>query len=158
MRKMTLLLTLTIAGCATDPYGNFVPSVNFDQQKLLTRELAGDAVKQLAVLYPPAKTRLEMKQITSDAFGITLVNTLREHGYALKEFNTEEVKSQTFKSQTFNAQASTSPALPLRYILDQADDSNLVFITLFVEDQSITRPYRIQNDSLTPAGNWVRKE
>jgi len=156
MRKMTLLLTLAIAGCASDPYGNFITSVNFDQQKsltgeLFTRELAGDAVKQLTVLYPPAKTRLEMKQVTSDPFGIALVNTLREHGYAIKEFNTEEAESQTFK-------ASTPPALPLHYILDQADDSNLVFITLLVGTQSITRPYRIQNGLLTPAGDWVRKE
>lgn len=149
MRKMTLLLIFVIAGCApTGPYGNFVTSVNFDQQKLLTRELAGAAVKQLAVLHPPAKTRLEMKQITSDAFGMALVNTLREHGYAVMEFNPEKIKSQ----------ASPSPALPLRYILDEADDSNLVFITLLVGDQSITRPYRVQNGSFVPAGDWVRKE
>lgn len=156
MRKMTLLLTLAIAGCAPDPYGNFITSVNFDQQELLTsglptrelltRELVGDAVKQLAVLYPPAKTQLEIKQITIDDFGMALVSTLREHGYALMEFNSEEGK------------ALTSPALPLRYILDQADDSNLIFMTLLVGPQSLTRPYRIQNGSCLPAGDWVRKE
>jgi type IV secretion system protein TrbH len=146
MRKTTIIILLTLfSGCA-DPYGNFIPFVNFDQQ-----ELAGEAVKQLAVLYPPAKTQLEIKQIPSDAFGMALVNTLRKEGYALMEFNAEEVKSQTFK-------ASPSPALPLHYILDQADNSNLVFITLLVGPQSITRPYRVQNDSLTPAGDWVRKE
>ena len=149
---MTILLTLALIGCTTsDPYGNFITSVNVDQQKLLTREsltreLAGDAVKRLMELYPPAQTQLELKQVPSDAFGVALVKIIREEGYALREFKEKE------------GQLSTSPALSLRYVLDQAGEANLYFLTVFVGEKSITRPYRVHKDSLDPAGWWVVKE
>jgi hypothetical protein len=46
----------------------------------------------------------------------------------------------------------------LRYVLDQAGDSNLYRLTLMVGNQSITRPYLAQNGTFAPAGYWVRKE
>jgi len=43
-------------------------------------------------------------------------------------------------------------------VLDQAGDSNLYRLTLLVGNQSITRPYLVQDGSFAPAGYWVRKE
>ena len=153
MRKITIaaLLVLALSGCATTgQYGNFVPpTAAVDQQ-----QLAREAVQQLAVLYPPAKTRLELQQATPDAFGQALVLTLRERGYALLEFDPASAKAQATA-----ASSSASPAgLPLRYVLDQAGDSNLYRLTLLVGNQSITRPYLVQDGSFAPAGYWVRKE
>lgn len=150
MRKIIIaaLFVLALGGCATTgQYGNFVPpTAAVDQQ-----QLAREAVQQLAVLYPPAKTRLELQQATPDAFGQALVLTLRERGYALLEFNPASAKAQ--------ATAASEPAgLPLRYVLDQAGDSNLYRLTLLVGNQSITRPYLVQDGSFAPAGYWVRKE
>ncbi|CDN88996.1 conjugal transfer protein TrbH [Hydrogenophaga intermedia] len=150
MRKIIIaaLFVLALGGCATTgQYGNFVPpTAAVDQQ-----QLAREAVQQLAVLYPPAKTRLELQQATPDAFGQALVLTLRERGYALLEFNPASAKVQ--------ATAGSEPAgLPLRYVLDQAGDSNLYRLTLLVGNQSITRPYLVQDGSFAPAGYWVRKE
>jgi len=57
MRKIAFVavLALALTGCATtSPYGNYLQSATVDQQKL-----AGEAVKQLATLWPPAKTRVE---------------------------------------------------------------------------------------------------
>jgi len=150
MRKIIIaaLFVLALGGCATTgQYGNFVPpTAAVDQQ-----QLAREAVQQLAVLYPPAKTRLELQQATPDAFGQALVLTLRERGYALLEFNPASAKVQ--------ATAGSEPAgLPFRHVLEQAGDSNLYRLTLLVGNQSITRPYLVQDGSFAPAGYWVRKE
>ena len=151
MRKLIIaaLFALTLAGCATTgQYGNFVPAAAGQQQ------IATDAVQQLATLYPPAKTRFELHQATPDAFGLALVNTLRERGYALLEFNPASAKAQA----TAASEPASPAALPLRYVLDQAGDSNLYRLTLLVGHQSITRPYLVQDGSFAPAGYWVRKE
>jgi len=152
MRKIAFVavLALALTGCATtSPYGNYLQSATVDQQKL-----ASEAVKQLATLWPPAKTRFELQQATPDAFGQALVLTLRERGYALLEFDPASAKAQATA-----ASSSASPAgLPLRYVLHQAGDSNLYRLTLLVGNQSITRPYLVQDGSFAPAGYWVRKE
>ncbi|MCB2008298.1 MAG: conjugal transfer protein TrbH [Rhodoferax sp.] len=153
MRKIIFaaLFVIALGGCATTgQYGNFVPpTATVDQQ-----QLAREAVQQLAVLYPPAKTRLELQQATPDAFGQALVLTLRERGYALLEFNPASAKAQA----TAASEPASPAALPLRYVLDQAGDSNLYRLTLLVGHQSITRPYLVQDGSFAPAGYWVRKE
>ena len=153
MRKIIFaaLFVIALGGCATTgQYGNFVPpTATVDQQ-----QLAREAVQQLAVLYPPAKTRLELQQATPDAFGQALVLTLRERGYALLEFNPASAKAQA----TAASEPASPAALPLRYVLDQAGDSNLYRLTLLVGHQSITRPYLVQDGSFAPAGYWARKE
>lgn len=152
MRKfiIVMLFTQTLAGCAsTDPYGSFVPAT-VDQQQLAT-----DAVQQLISLYPPAKTRFELNHATPDAFGLALVASLRERGYALMEYNnlTNQVRSSTPATPE-----NTPAALPLRYVLDQAGQTNLYRLTLLIGNQSITRPYLEENGSFVPAGYWTRKE
>ena len=107
-----------LTGCATTgQYGNFVPpTAAVDQQ-----QLAREAVQQLAVLYPPAKTRLELQQATPDAFGQALVLTLRERGYALLEFNPASAKAQATaagqrepqSARQQQAQATQQPVQPL---------------------------------------------
>ncbi|WP_442764043.1 conjugal transfer protein TrbH [Malikia spinosa] len=162
MRKIAslALLALALGGCATtsqSPYGNFVQSAALDPQKL-----AADAVQQLATLYVPARTRLELQQPTPDAFGQALVKTLRDKGYALLEFVPAGAPAQTSASASSPPSPAETPAvpggLPLRYVLDQAGDSNLYRLTLMVGSQSITRAYLGQNGVFAPAGSWVRKE
>ncbi|QSQ62191.1 conjugal transfer protein TrbH [Xanthomonas translucens] len=155
MRKIVSLALLALAlgldGCATTSshYGNFVQSAELDQQKLAT-----DAVQQLATLYAPARTHLELQQPTPDPFGQALVKSLRDKGYALLEYTSASAASQPSASATTAAPGG----LPLRYVLDQAGDSNLYRLTLMVGNQSITRPYLAQNGTLVPAGYWARKE
>ena len=83
------LLALVLAGCATSPpYGHFAAS-----PVAVNQTIAADAVKQLTSLYPPAKTRLELQQPTPDAFGMALVEGLRERGYALLELDPKAAKT-----------------------------------------------------------------
>lgn len=161
MRKIAFLalLALALGGCATtasqSPYGNFVQSAALDQQKLAT-----EAVQQLATLYVPARTRLELQQPTPDPFGQALVKALRDKGYALLEFVPAGSPSPaSAASQPSPAAPQAAPGgLPLRYVLDQAGDSNLYRLTLMVGNQSITRAYLAQNGVFAPAGSWARKE
>lgn len=147
-----LSLALGLVGCATtSQYGNFIQSATLDQ-----RRLAADAVQQLSTLYAPAHTRLELQQPTPDPFGQALVKSLRDKGYALQEFPPADAAPITTPPQP--AALVAPSGLPLRYVLDQAGDSNLYRLTLLVGSQSITRPYVIQNGSFAPAGYWVRKE
>lgn len=162
MRKIFsfALLALALGGCtttATSRYGNFVPSAALDQHRL-----ADDAVQQLAMLYAPAHTRLELQQPTPDPFGQALVKSLRDKGYALQEFipASATTKSPASAGSQPGAVATTTATggLPLRYVLDQAGESELYRLTLMVGSQSIARPYLVQNGTFTPAGYWMRKE
>jgi hypothetical protein len=123
MRKIAFVavLALALTGCATtSPYGNYLQSATVDQQKL-----ASEAVKQLATLWPPAKTRFELQQATPDAFGAGLVKELRESGYAILEFNPEAAKAKASASSdaapAVEAPASATKALPLRYVLTRPE-------------------------------------
>jgi len=149
MIKLTLaaVVALALAGCAmTSQYGNYLPSATVDQQNWF----ASEAVKQLARRWPPAKTRLELKQAAPDAFGIALVNGLRESGYAIVEFSPKQIEDPS---------TTDANILPLRYALDQigSDDANIYRLTLLVGTESLTRPYIEQNGSVIP-GYWTHKE
>ena len=147
------LLVVGLAGCATtrpSTYGNFTQSA----PAVFNQTMADDAVKQLVAVYPPASTRFDLQHATPDAFGSSLVESLRAKGYALLEFKPAVPGSAA--SAATDATATTGK--PLRYILDQAE-SNLYRVTLLVGNQSLTRAYSAaQNGTLYPAGVWVRKE
>jgi hypothetical protein len=148
----------SLAGCATPElpaHGNFTQSAPAAMQQTL----ADDAVKQLAALYPPATTRLDLQQATPDAFGSRLVESLRAKGYALLEFKPGTKTAALPATATATATATAAGAgKPLRYILDQFD-ANLYRLTVRVGDQSLTRAYApAQSGALRPAGAWVRKE
>ena len=163
MRKtafLALLLggSLGLAGCTTTPtsaYGNFTQSA----PAAVHKTVADDAVKQLAALYPPASTRLDLQQATPDAFGSRLVESLRAKGYALLEFKPGSQTAASLNTVTGTAtERAAGAGKPLRYILDQLD-ANLYRLTLQVGDQSLSRAYALaQSGTLHPAGAWVRKE
>jgi hypothetical protein len=145
MKKLAVstVFALSLVSCATSPTGNYLQKTAADQQRL-----AGDAVKQLSTLWPPAKTELSMQQDTPDAFGTALVKGLRESGYSLMEYNPKAAKKK----------APAGATLPLRYVLDQAGNSGLYRLTLTIGTQTITRPYFVDGGAFVPAGYWARKE
>lgn len=160
MRKSTfaapiLAALIGLAGCASgsSPYGNFVPDspVAYDQK------MADDAVKRLITVYPPARTRFDLQQITPDAFGAALVASLRTKGYALMEFKPAPT-DQISAADAATIAKPLPPTLTLRYVLDLDPGSKLYRVTLLVGSQSLTRAYLAQNGSVVPAGSWVRKE
>lgn len=133
-------ITLILEGCAHQaPLGNFA-----NNPAAIDRLIAGDAVKQIVALYPPAKTRFELKQPTPDAFGNGLVSGLRKQGFALMEFHQEKTNRS---------------ALPLSYVLDKTRGETALYrLTLMIGEQSIARPYRDLKSTVVPAGTWSHKE
>ena len=161
LAPLVLAAALALGGCATTaPYGNFVPSpVTVDQPPLAT-----EAAKQLAALWPPARTRFALQQPTPDAFGTALVGQLRAAGYAVLEYGPATVPAAARAAQgepTDEPAAGVSltpAALPLRYVLDHDTGSGFYRLTLWVGTQSLTRAYLEQDGSLMAAGYWVRRE
>ncbi|WP_249186885.1 conjugal transfer protein TrbH [Pseudomonas sp. KB-10] len=143
---IALFACLWLAACANGPYGNFAehstPAIN--------QQLASATVRQLATLHPPAQTRLQIAQETTDGYGIALVRSLRDSGYSLQEFN--------LQAKAAEKPASTDVPLQVNYIVDTPNDGNLYRVTLLVGRETLSRAYIVQNDRLQAAGVWVRKE
>jgi hypothetical protein len=149
-----LLCAVGLAGCATapPPYGNFAQEAPAG----VDRTVAEDAVRQMAVVYPPANTQFDLQQPTPDPFGTLLTQSLRAKGYALQEGTAAPVAQGRTAGGEGGMAASAPAVLPLRYVFDRAAD--LYRITLLVGDQSLTRAYLAHNGAVHPAGAWVRKE
>lgn len=158
MHKLStfLLIALTVAGCATEPgpaaYGNFVTGAVTADEKAM----ADDAARKLAALYPPARTRFNLRQATPDTFGALLVASLRAKGYAMAELNAGE------SSRSSHGVSTAVPGDPaersLAYVVDQPLDAGLYRVTLLVDAQSLSRLYQAGKGRIAPACDWIRKE
>lgn len=149
MRKFAILMPLVIGlnGCATGPYGNFVSPASTPAS--FNQTLVADTMKQLVALYPPASTRFDFDQsISDDSFGTALMESLRAHGFAITELKTTAAK---------NINPAAEPLI-LQYVLDEPANTNLYRITVLVGPESITRAYLVKNNTIAPAGAWVRRE
>lgn len=153
MRKLTVFVSLmmSLAGCASGPapatYGNFVQDITAVDGKIM----ADDVAKKMAVLFPPALTRINLQQTTSDAFGTSLVGALRTKGYALAEFKPAQ-------SRNGPGSAATSGGVALAYVVDQQLDAKSYRITVHINSQLLSRLYEAKGGGIAPAGYWVRKE
>jgi hypothetical protein len=161
---LAALLLAALSGCANRPQlnsslGNFIADPPADFGK----KIANDAMKQILAAYPPARTRFDLQQTALDPFGTSLVTSLRAKGYALQELKPESGASGNARGQDNGAlrrklEGTGAERLPLGYVLDQANESNLYRVTLWVGKQALSRAYVVQNGSVFPAGSWVRKE
>lgn len=131
-----MVILCVMCGCATTGrYGSFVHDPNLDQKKL-----GLEAARQLAIMYPPAKTLFVMRQATPDPFGSALLDGLCEQGFALMEFSDKQTQKGT-------------GGVPLNYVLDSVE-GGLYRLTLHVGSQSIARPFVAP---ATPVGYWVNR-
>jgi hypothetical protein len=147
MRKpiLPILLLAGLAGCATiskqASYGSFVAGASAADQKIVV----DDVVKKLVASYPPARTRLNSQHATTDAFGTELLAAMRTKGYALGEYKSRPAVAQA-GSYTF------------AYVFDQPAGTGLYRVTLFINNEALSRAYETKDGAITPAGSWVRKE
>jgi type IV secretion system protein TrbH len=155
MQKLAIiaLLACGISGCASTAsyeYGNFVQP---NAPANLNETIVADTLKQLTTLYPPASTRFDLAQPTTDAYGAKLVQSLRLSGYALSEF-----VPPAANGTNPNGTVAASLGLSLRYILDVPEGLNLYRVTVMIGSQSLSRAYLVQNLTVSPAGAWARRE
>lgn len=152
-----LLIVISMSGCAKRTLqGNYLQTTPADKQQ----KLAADAVKQIAKIWPPAKTKFEMQHAATDPFGVAMVKSLRDSGYALTEYKkaSESANSEAKGSSAASTGSKLGAQIyPFNYVLDQAGD-DLYRLTLSIGPQSITRPYLDRNGVFEPAGSWMRKE
>lgn len=174
------VLVLVLNGCAVSKYGNFLSEESSVNQNLL----ADDVVQQLVEVYPPAKTKFEMQQVTDDIFGEALVKKMRQLGYAVTELDPEALRQHQYegtrvekdalerkekKPATDAANATVAKlaaevnrlgmhTYPMHYVVDNAENFDMYRVIIMIGDQVLTRPYLYQNNKLIPAGYWTRKE
>lgn len=139
MRLFFIAIAISLCvGCASQ-YGSTVKN-NSDANEII----AIDSLAKLAELYLPAKTTFSLAHPISekDIFAQTLVNGLRDRGYAVDEFK-----------------KGISPAgVPLRFSLDEIRGEDLFRVSLLVDNKVITRAYRNDAGLITQASAWALKE
>lgn len=147
MKPLTLFFPLFVAmaGCAmpVSQYGNLVANAPTG----MNVKLVADTVTQLESLYPPAATKLILEQRISndDEFGITLLTTLRNKGYAVQEYLPDQPMLE-------------ASGVSLGYVIDApAKVQNIYRIKVKAGTNILTRAYTAQNDAITPAGAWSRR-
>jgi hypothetical protein len=121
------------------------------------KAMAIDVVKKLVVLYPPARTRFDLRQTASDDFGRALVEQMRSKGYAIEEYKQASAPKPPPAQAATGANAG-APVTSLAYFIDRSDDSGIYRVTLTIDRHSLTRAYQAGAGSISPASYWVRKE
>lgn len=165
MRRVLLgLLCASLAACAglPQPIQKEAGSAAFEER------IATDTVNQIARLYPPARTRLNVVSASPDSFGTLLAAKLRARGFGVSE--TIEAKPPVF-SFSFNEEfrprldipaeqqnkPHRAPGLELRYQLDAAQPDAFSRITVRIGNAVLGRAYLSQGDggTVAPAGAWT---
>jgi hypothetical protein len=128
------ILALLSTGCAYQPTVPALPQTAYTM-------IATDAVKQLAFLYPPAKTHFILKANENTLFNDAVKRHLRNTGYALHE-STEAMPKRTEAKQ-------------LTYVLDPLTDVTFYGyyrLTLSIDEAQLSRLYDANN--LTKPNYW----
>jgi len=153
-----LLMLGLLSGCAsTQNYGNFLVKDLVANQS----QLGIDTANELEKHYPPAKNDVLLRQDTPDTFGKALVTALRKAGFAVQEFNPKGKPTNPKQPLTSNIMPR-HPKDPqqwrLFYIVDEAGEPNLYYVTLRLNHHALTRLYRLEDNRFIPAGDLVWKK
>jgi hypothetical protein len=165
------LLCAHLSACAGFS-GTLQPSPQDAARAAFEERIATDAVRQIARLYPPARTRLNVVSAGPDHFGALLTAKLRGQGFGVAE--TVEMKPSVFpftfnqefrpRADAANPDTGTAPAAPgieLRYLLDPARAGMFSRGTVGIGGAVLARAYLVDgNDSgaAVPAGAWTYRE
>ncbi|MDR4470840.1 MAG: conjugal transfer protein TrbH [Nitrospira sp.] len=161
MRQFSLALWigLGLVGCVSPkPYGY---AINGTVPSPLLEQLAQETVTRMEALYPPAHTRLALTHPATDPYGLALIEVLRLKGYGVRE---SRVTTRTTLSTRADMQTPGEPVvnqdegIPLRYVVDGPFEPRLYRLTVFIGNQSLSRVYHMDEQTMAQAGAWVRKE
>ncbi|MFT4059278.1 MAG: conjugal transfer protein TrbH [Legionella sp.] len=132
---LILLGVLGLSSCTRVHYGNFTdgPSHHFNA-------MAKDTVTQLVSIFPPARTQFCFSQRVKDGYGIELIRLLRERGYGLIESR------------------CMGQGVRFAYVVDTSIKKAFYRVTVWVESQSLSRVYSLNQSQLMPVSAWSYKE
>ncbi|WP_165544821.1 hypothetical protein [Pasteurella multocida] len=147
MQKLIIILTLILSACSSKigNYSNASPSIS--------EAMASDVSSYLHKAYSPAKTQFNFdNEIQStDYFGLTLQDNLRQKGFAIKlsPKNNKQLNQENMESD------SRLLNISVKYIVDTLDH-NSYRVTLYLSDAVISRAYSTEQGNFTSLGSWVR--
>lgn len=163
-----ILLCAHLSACVGLPHPNRFQDAG---STAFEERIATDTVNQIARLYPPAKTQLNVTSDAPDSFGSLLTAKLRGRGFGVAE--TIEAKSEAFPF-TFNHEfrpkpgspadkeqenkpSRAAPGLELRYQLDQAQAGAFSRITVRIGSAVLARAYvpDVDERGAAPVGAWT---
>lgn len=140
MRRLPALLILVLASaCASvRQTGSFIEH----PAPRAMLELARDAARTLASLYPPPHTEISFAHSTADAFGAPFLTELRSLGFAVSE-------ARTRGSQ-----------LQVTYVVDEVEVLYRVIIRVVSAHRrlTLTRAYSHRDAVVRTAGGWTQLE
>ena len=145
-QSYALVIALIVLGGCTSSAGNFVEDSSLDQAMM-----ASNTVSRLVAIYPPAKTKIVMRQETPDTFGRNMVLDLRGRGYAVAEYVEPTVAS---KRPLPPAEEGT---VVLQYVVDRAD-ANLYRVRITAGKYVLTGAFSVCDGKTVSAGKWTRME
>jgi hypothetical protein len=169
-RILLALLCGFLGACAGLPQ-TLQPSPGDAASAAFEERVATDTVRQIARLYPPAKTRLNVVSAAHDHFGALLTAKLRGQGFGVTE--TVEAKPKAFpfsfgdefrpradagNPDTGNAPIAAAPGLELRYLLDPARAGLFSRVTVRIGGAVLARAYLVDgNDpgAVAQVGAWT---
>lgn len=136
LKIVTTMLLIFLSGCAVNPYGNFVDDEDTQD------EIRNNILEILSNLHPPAKTQFSLihEVKPKDYFGFSLINEMRMRGYGIQEYSKKQ----------------ETTGILLGYTLDIVDSAYR--ITLYVNEQRLSRPFLLESGSVIPGGSWSLKE
>jgi hypothetical protein len=156
-RMLLCLMLAALGGCQTMSPAQSSAGAAGMTAPAEGKAIALDVVKKLVVLYPPARTRFDLRQTASDNFGRALVEQMRSKGYAIEEYK----PASALKPPQLQAATGTNGAAPVTsfaYFIDQAGDSGIYRVTLTIDRHTLIRAYQAGAGGVSPASYWVRKE
>ncbi|OQW45395.1 MAG: hypothetical protein A4C66_01425, partial [Nitrospira sp. HN-bin3] len=156
---LMLWVGLVLAGCVNTMQHGY--AVNGTVPSSLLERLAQETVTRMEDLYPPAHTRLALTHSATDAYGLALIEALRQKGYGVIESRVTRRTTLTTREDRpapVEPAVNTDEGLPLRYVVDGPFEPSLYRLTVFIGSQSLSRVYRLDQQVIAQAGAWVRKE
>lgn len=150
MKKIlpTLVLSALLVGCTTTyDYGNFA---NHEQKNYYghIQRISDDTVAKLEDVFPPAHTKLQLLQVTTnskkaenDVFGVLLAKGLRTKGYPTLE--KQDVRDDDF--------------YPVSYVLKNGKGTPAVYeVVIYVGKYCLARVYQVsKTGDLEPVSAWT---
>lgn len=168
MRRLCLIFLLaSLTACAGLPR---LTQPRDAQTVAFEERIAADTVKQIAKLFPPAKTQLNVVSATPGSFGAVLAEKLRGQGFGVSEtieakprglpfsFNDEYRPRPGMQAERENRSLQAAPGVELRYMLDRAQVGAFSRITVRIGGAVLARAYLADNNdpgAVVPAGAWT---
>lgn len=143
MRRLALILLLSLAGCAAlRPGASYVaPGISATDAKVL----ASDAVDYLAGALPAARTTVVLDAAPSDVLRPALIADLRATGFGVRPLDQS------------TQEARQSEGVPVRYVVSQLEGG--VVMRLHYRGTEAARFYRRGNDgALSISGPFTVRE